>query len=74
MLRTHRPTKPSSILIAAQRELIISSALQSQSREWVVQPSNDHNPKTWRYGAALPLPLPLSLSLSLHLVAVRLAL
>lgn len=76
MLHIHRPTKPCSILIAAQRELIISSALQSQSCEWVVQPSSDHNPKNTELWWCFPLSLSLSLpfSLSLHLIVVRLAL
>lgn len=44
-LMSHRPTKPSSILIAAQSELIISSALHSPCCEWAVQPPSDHNPE-----------------------------
>lgn len=60
MLHTHWATKTSSILIAAQRELIISSALQSQSCEWLVQPSSDRRPTTWSGGDAFsPLVAPL---------------
>lgn len=44
-LMSHRPTKPSSILIAVQSELIILSALHSPRCEWAVQPPSGHNPK-----------------------------
>lgn len=62
-----RPTKPSSILIAVQSELIISSALHSPCCEWAVQPPSGHNPKPRSCYDAFLTRLPLHLATSVKL-------